>query len=102
MVETISVRLSKDIRTDLQQFLKDERLEQISEATRKVIALGLEEWRKEKALRLLEQGKVSFAKAAQIAKLSVWDFWGFVQERKIVWVKPELKEIEKEIEDALA
>ncbi len=84
---TISVRVSDDMEKDLQGFLEDEKLEQTSEAARKVLALGLESWHQEKALMLLQQGKVSLPKAAAIAKMNIWDFVGLVTEKKIVWIQ---------------
>lgn len=71
----------------MKQFAEDEKLEQPSDVARKILAIGLEKWRQEKALNLLEKGKVTFLKAAKIARLNAWDFADLLKERKIVWVK---------------
>ncbi len=87
VISTVSVRVPEEIKQDLKHFEQDEKLTQISEAARKLLLLGLETWRKEKALTLLQQGKVTFSKAAQIAKMNVWEFSELVKEKKITWIK---------------
>ena len=96
---TLSVRISDETERTLKEFAKDEKLEQASEAAPKVLSLGLEKWRQDKALTLLEQGKITFLKAAKLAQLNVWDFADLVKERKIVWVKDNV--IKEDIELAL-
>lgn len=43
--------------------------------------------KQEKALSLLQQGKITFNKAAKIAQMDLWDFADLVKEKKFVWVK---------------
>lgn len=86
-ISTISVRVPKQVRKDLDSFERDEKLTQTSEAARKLLMIGLEFWRKEKALKLLGQGEVTFSKAAEIAQLSVWDFAELVKEKGVVWIR---------------
>jgi predicted HTH domain antitoxin len=45
---------------------------------------------------------VTFAKAAEIAKLSLWEFADLVKKRNIEWVRYTLEEIEKEFREAVA
>lgn len=45
--------------------------------------------REQRALKSLEEGKVSFLKAAQMAGLSAWDFADLVHEKGIVWIESE-------------
>ena len=97
---TISVRVSNEMGTDVNKFAKEEKLEQVSEAARKLIAIGIEEWRKNKALELIEKGRVSFLKAAEIAKMNVWDFADLIKEKGIVWIRDK-GDIKKDIEKAL-
>jgi len=42
---------------------------------------------KEKTLKLLEEGKITISKGAEILKISVWDFVLFVKEKSIIWNK---------------
>ncbi len=86
-ITTISVRVPEEVKSEVQEFEKDEKLIQMSEAARKLLLMGLESWRKEKALHLFAQGRVTFSKAAQIAKVDAWEFADLIKERKIVWIK---------------
>lgn len=96
---TLSVRISDEIKEELEDFAKDEKLEQPSEAARKVLAMGLEKWRQDRALKLLEEGKITFLKAAKIAQLNAWEFAELVKEKKAVWIKDNV--IKEDIEKAL-
>ncbi len=99
-IATISVRVPDDIKEDVAEFERDEKLTQTSEAARKLIMLGLEIWRKDKALKLFESGKVTFSKAAEIAELDVWEFAALVKEKKTVWIKNK-EFLRRDIEAAL-
>lgn len=79
--------------------MKEESLEK-SSSIRKLLAEGLHHWKKQRALKALEEGKVSFLKAAQMAGLSVWDFSDLVREKGIVWIKSE-KFVSSDIKKAL-
>ena len=57
-------------------------------------------WREQHALKALEEGKVTFLKAAQMAGLSVWELADLAQEKGIVWIKSG-KYISKDIKKAL-
>ena len=46
-------------------------------------------WREQRALKSLEEGKVSFLKAAQMAGLSVWELADHVREKGMVWIRSE-------------
>jgi len=78
--------------------------EKLDKATvvRTLLEMGIVEWRKQTALELLRDGKITFAKAAEIAKLSLWEFADLVKQRNIEWVRYTPEEIEKEIKEASA
>jgi predicted HTH domain antitoxin len=69
-------------------------------AVRTLLELGIREWRKQTALELLRDGKVTFAEAAEIAKLSLWEFADLVKQRNIEWVRYTPEEIDKEFKEA--
>ncbi|MDP2767409.1 MAG: UPF0175 family protein [Candidatus Methanoperedens sp.] len=54
----------------------------------------------QQALKSLEEGEVSFLKAAQMAGVSVWELVDAVREKGMVWVRPD-KFVRKDIEKAL-
>ena len=78
----ISARVPKEIYDDLKLFVKAERTDK-STAARKLLEKGLSEWKKEKALALLAEGKVTVWKAASVAGVSVWEMIDLIRERKI-------------------
>ncbi|WP_248516948.1 UPF0175 family protein [Salinarchaeum laminariae] len=82
---TISARVPDDLEDELEAYLEAEQFDR-STAVRKLLAEGLDSWRKERALDLLKAGEVSFARAAEIADVSVWDFAKLAEERDVTWV----------------
>ncbi len=54
---------------------------------RELLERGITEWRKQCALNALNEGKITFAKAAQMAKLSLWEFADLVKQSKTEWVR---------------
>ncbi len=96
---SVSARIPDDVFKELETFMKEESLEK-SSSIRKLLAEGLQHWKKQRALKALEDGKVSYLKAAQMAGLSVWDFADLVREKGIVWIKSE-KFVSSDIKKAL-
>ena len=87
MLKSISVRVQNEMKEEIDEFTKSQKMKQTSEGARKLLALGLEEWRKETALNLFEEGKVTLSKAAEIAKLNVLDMFDLIKSKGIVWIK---------------
>lgn len=69
-------------------------------AVRTLIEMGIVEWRKQTALELLRDGKVTFAKAAEMARLSLWEFADLVKQRNVEWVRYTPEEIYNEAKEA--
>jgi predicted HTH domain antitoxin len=69
---------------------------------RTLLEIGIAEWRKQTSLDLLQKGKVTFAKAAETARLSLWEFADLVKQRNIDWVRFAPDDLEKELRQALA
>jgi predicted HTH domain antitoxin len=72
------------------------RYERLDKATtvRKIMEIGISEWRKDFAIQLLQRGKASFNKAAEIAKLSAWEFAELLRERRVEWVEATIPQTE--------
>ncbi|NJD51468.1 MAG: hypothetical protein FIB07_01215 [Candidatus Methanoperedens sp.] len=51
-------------------------------------------------LKSLEDGKVTFLKAAEMAGMNVWDFANILREESIVWIKSQ-RLIRQDLDDAL-
>ncbi len=56
--------------------------------------------KEQRALKALEEGKVTFLKAAQMSGLSVWGLADLVREKGLFWIRSE-KFIRRDIEKAL-
>ncbi|MFB6150505.1 MAG: UPF0175 family protein [Haloarculaceae archaeon] len=82
---TISARVPDDLEAELETYLQEERLDR-STAVRKLLAEGLEDWRREQAIERLQAGEISFSRAADLADMSVWDFARLLEERNVTWV----------------
>ncbi len=87
-MSTVSTRIPKELEKDLYEYMQKEKLDK-SVALRKLISQGLEDWKKEIALKMLASGEVSFSKAAEIAGMDVWEFSNLVKDKKITWIKDE-------------
>lgn len=82
---TISTRVSDDLEAELEQYIAEENLDR-STAVRKLLIEGLADWRTERALDRLEAGEVTFARAAELADVSVWEFARLAAEHDVTWV----------------
>ena len=90
------MRIPEEIEKEILEMVKREKLDKAT-AVRTLLEMGIMEWRKQTALDLLRDGKVTFAKAAEMAKLSLWEFADLVKQRNVEWVRYTPEEIEKEI-----
>ncbi|MCS7114434.1 MAG: UPF0175 family protein [Candidatus Bathyarchaeota archaeon] len=100
-LKPLAVRIPEEIEKEIQEVIEREGLDKAT-VVRTLLELGISEWRKQTALELLRNGKVTFAKAAEMAKLSLWEFADLVKQRNIEWVRYSPEEIEKEFKEASA
>lgn len=85
---TVSARLPDELEAELEAYIEDEHLDR-STAVRKLLAEGLDEWRRARALDQLKDGDVTFSHAAELAGMNVWDFATLVREQDVTWVGEE-------------
>lgn len=85
---TVSVRLPDDLEAELEAYIEAEDLDRDS-AVRKLLAEGLDSWRRERALEQLQAGEVTFSRAAELANLNVWAFANLVRDRGVSWIDEE-------------
>jgi len=69
---------------------------------RALLELGIGEWRKRTALELMRDGKATFAKAAEMAKLPLWEFADLVKQCNIEWVRYTPEEVGEEFKEVSA
>lgn len=98
-LKPLAVRIPEEIEREILEVAKQEKLDKAT-VVRTLLEMGMDEWRKKTALELLREGKVTFAKAAEKAKLSLWEFADLVKQRNVEWVRYTPEEIEREVGEA--
>jgi len=98
-LKPLATRIPEETDREIREIMRLDRMDR-STAVRTVIEVGISEWRKQKAIELLRDGRVSFAKAAEIAKLSIWDFMDLIRQRRVQWVGLAPEDVEKEFHEA--
>jgi predicted HTH domain antitoxin len=100
-LKPLAVRIPAETEKEILEVVEREKLDKAT-AVRTLLEMGIAEWRKQTALELLRDGKVTFARAAEMAKLSLWEFADLVKQRNVEWVRYTPDEIEGEITEASA
>jgi predicted HTH domain antitoxin len=100
-LKPLAVRVPAELEKEILEIVKKEKLDKAT-VVRNLLETGIMEWRKQTAVELLQEGKATFAKAADIAKLSLWEFADLVKQRNIEWVRYEPEDVEKEFREASA
>lgn len=96
MTEVLSLKIDEDMVELIKEIAKEEGTDK-SPAARKLLALGIKQWRMEKAVQLLIAGKSSVWKASEIAGISLRELLEVLRARKIAWVKISPEELEEEL-----
>jgi predicted HTH domain antitoxin len=100
-LKPLAVRVPVELDEEISEIIKKEKLDKAT-VVRNLLEAGITEWRKQTALELLGKGKATFAKAAEFAKLSLWEFADLVKKCNVEWVRFEPDEVEKEFRQASA
>ena len=72
-LKPLAERVPAELEKEIIEIAKEEKLDKAT-VVRNLFEVGINEWRKQTALEFLQKGKVTFAKAAEIANLSFWEF----------------------------
>ncbi len=94
-LKPISTRIPEELEGELSEVMSFEKMDKAT-AVRKILELGIDEWRKQYAIGLLQAGKISFNKAAEITRLSLWELAELLRQRRIEWIRYSSEEIEAE------
>ena len=100
-LKPLAVRVPAELDKEISEIVKKEKLDKAT-VVRNLLETGIIEWRKQTAIELLGKGKATFAEAAEIAKLSLWEFADLVKHCKVEWVRFEPEEVEEEFKAAAA
>ena len=98
-LDRISITVPKEI-LEKSDKIANEKLENRSTVIRELLALGLNQYMIEDALRLYSEGKISMEKTSEIANVSIWKILDVMKERKIP-IRYDLEDIKKEIENII-
>jgi predicted HTH domain antitoxin len=98
-LKPLAVRVPEEVEKEIRLIIQEEKLDKAT-VVRNLLETGIAEWRRQTALGLLQKGKVTFAKAAEIAKLSLWEFADLAKQHNIEWVRYTPEEAEQEFKAA--
>ena len=100
-LKPLAVRVPAEVEKEIHEIIEEEKLDKAT-VVRNLLEIGIAEWRKQTALDLLQKGKVTFAKAAEVARLSLWEFADLVKQRNVEWVRLAPEDVDKECREASA
>lgn len=98
-MELITFRVDKNLVNDLKLLQKYDDLDK-SSAARKAFELGVFEWKKREAIKLILKGKISIGKASELIGISLYELLEIFKERKIDFISVTEQELDKEVKAA--
>ena len=98
-LKPLAVRVPAEVEKEICEIVDEEKLDKAT-VVRNLLELGLAEWRIQTSLELLQKGKVTFAKAAEMTRVSLWEFADLVKQRNVEWVRYTPEEVENDLKKA--
>lgn len=95
-MKTISTRIPDEMGKVLEEIEEEEKADRAT-VVRKLLAKGIEDWRRERALQLYREGKITLWLAARRAGISLREMMGLAAERGI-----EFRYTEKDLAEDIA
>ncbi|MFB6209471.1 MAG: UPF0175 family protein [Candidatus Nanohaloarchaea archaeon] len=95
-METVTARIPEEQKKLLDKIGDEEGLAQ-SEVLRKIISKGTDDWRRERAIKMLEDGSITLRKAADFAGTSYLEMLELASDKGIE-TGYDLEEFEKDME----
>ena len=95
MSKTLSVRLEMQELEELNTVSEEWKTGR-SEAVRRLLAEALKKWKNEKALRELQEHKISIGLAAKKASLNLWEMLDLARQKNINWTGYNKEDLEKD------
>jgi len=102
-VTQLNIRIPQDLAQELEELALVEHIERIDIA-RQLLWEGVARRKQELAVRLYAEGKVTKARAAELAGLSLWEMIALVEQQGIRWdysveeAKAEIKEVLRQVQ----
>ena len=100
MSDVLSVKIDKDKLKMLEEIARAEESDR-STVARKLLDIGIRQWRIERAIKSFSEGRLSIWKAADTAGVTLREFIDILNERRITWVKIKPEELEAEVKAML-
>jgi len=97
MSSVLSVKLEKEKMKIIEEIASEEKTDR-SAAARKLLDIGIKQWKIDKAVQLVVSGKVSVWRASELADISLREMLDVLNERTITWVKITPEEFEREVD----
>ncbi len=72
MSDVTALRLPKDIESTIEERVREEKLDK-STVMRQFLLIGIKEYRKQKAVQLYREGRISLSEVARMTGLNVYD-----------------------------
>ena len=82
MLKNIAVRIPKELEKEIENFMEEEMVDK-SSAIRKILEIGISEWRKTRAVELYRRNRITLWKASQIAKISLREMIDELKNKRI-------------------
>ena len=79
---TVAARVSKEISDLIAEISAEENLDR-SSVVRRLLAIGVREWRIQNALEKYGHGSITLPRAAELAGISIYEMIAILEERKI-------------------
>ena len=95
-MELINFRTDKSQIKELTELQHLENLDK-STAARKAFELGINEWKRQEALSLISQGKISIGKASEFLAIPIYQVLELIKERKTTFISITDDELDKQV-----
>ncbi len=95
MTEVLSVKVDREKLQELEEIAREEQSDRSSTA-RRLLEMGMKEWKVNKGVELFRRDKLSLWRAATTAGVSLREFTEILDERKVSWVGVSVRDLEAE------
>jgi len=96
MTEVLSVKIEKQKLRELEEIAREEKSDR-STAARRLLDIGMKEWKINKAVEMFRRERLSLWKAAANSGLSLREFTEILDERRVDWVGVSIKDLDAEV-----
>ena len=96
MTEVLSVKVDSEKLKQIEEIAREEQSDK-STTARRLLDMGMKEWKVNKAIENFRRGKLSLWRGAATAGVSLREFTEILDERKVAWVGVSARELEAEV-----